>query len=64
VKTLQKSTNVTSGLKILVAKIPNGSSWMAVEIQKLNDLDDVAKVLKAFLSNELKSVTVVLVKGL
>jgi hypothetical protein len=64
VKTLHKSTPNTNLLKTLINKVPIGSSWAAVEIQKLNDLDDVAKVLKAFLSNELKNVTVVMVKGL
>lgn len=63
-KTLQKSNPNTNLLKTLINKVPTGSSWTAVEIQKLNDLDDVAKVLKAFLSNELKSVTVVMLKGL
>jgi hypothetical protein len=63
-KTIHKSNPNTNLLKTLINKVPTNSSWTAVEIQKLNDLDDVTKVLKAFLSNELKSVTVVMVKGL
>lgn len=63
-KTIHKPNPNTNLLKTLINKVPTNSSWTAVEIQKLNDLDDVAKVLKAFLSNELKNVTVVMVKGL
>ena len=61
-KTLQRATNVTSGLKTLVGKVPNGSTWMALQLETQSDSDKVSKEIQAFIGKELKPVTVVLVK--
>lgn len=63
-KTLQKSTNVTSALKSLVAKIPNGSSWMALQLESQSDSNRVNSEMRRFIGDDLDRVTVVLVKGL
>ena len=63
-KTLQMSTNITSGLKTLINKVQNGTSWTAIELETQADAERVAREIKAFIGKELKPVTVLLVKGL
>ena len=63
-KTLQRATNTTAGLKTLINKVPNGSSWMAMQIETQSDSDKVTREIQAFIGKELKPVTVVLLKGL
>ena len=62
-KTLQKSNNA-SQLTTLINKVQNGTSWTAIELETQADADKVAKEIKAFIGTDLKTVTVVLVKGL
>ena len=61
-KTLQKPVTGVAGLKTLVSRV-SGSTWMALELDTIADVDKVARELRNFIGKDLKAVTVVLVKG-
>jgi hypothetical protein len=63
-KTLHKPNSNATQLKTLVNKVPNGTSWTALELETQADAERVTKEIKAFIGKELKPVTVLLVKGL
>ncbi len=59
-----KPNSNATPLKTLVNKVPNGTSWTAIELETLSDAERVAREIKAFIGKDLKPVTVLLVKGL
>ena len=63
-KILHKPNSNASQLKTLINKVPNGTSWTAIELETQADAERVAREIKAFIGKDLKPVTVLLVKGL
>ena len=61
-KTIQRATKTPSGLRSLIEKVQN-KTWMALEIEQLSDADKLGREIKSFIGNELKPVTVLLIRG-
>ena len=60
-KTIQKATNAPSGLRLLIEQVRN-RTWMALELEQQSDADKVGREIKSFIGNDLKAVTVLLMK--
>ena len=61
-KTIQKPTNSASTLQQLLKRHSN-STWTAIQIEQKPDTAKIANEINAFIGNDLKAVTVLLLKG-
>jgi hypothetical protein len=61
VKTIQKATKAPSGLRLLVEQVRN-RTWMALKLEQQSDADKVGREIKTLIGNDLKPVTVLLMK--